>query len=97
MSDRLSDERVNDLIVKTTAHPEYHEVLSLAREVQEWRTSYVSRGLSDLNAALNELVSELTKHADALRATVLALVDQQAPDDFWRPIVDAYDNFVREA
>jgi hypothetical protein len=56
-----------------------------------------ARRLDEVGKAQGELIVELTKHADALRETVLALVDQQAmPDDFWRPAVDAYDNFIKE-
>jgi hypothetical protein len=52
----------------------------------------------ELVGALNELVGALTDHADALRATVLALVDQQAmPDDFWQATINAYDAFIKEA
>lgn len=57
--------------------------------------------MSELNAALNELVDELTEHADSMR-DLLALVAAE-PDKVRRFIptikraVARYDNFIREA
>ncbi len=51
--------------------------------------------------ALNELVVDLTKHADALRESVTELIDSDCELMFAIPraqdAIDAYDNFIKEA
>jgi hypothetical protein len=51
--------------------------------------------LEALNKAKGELVVELTKRADALRAQLFDALERH-PRDEYRQAIDAYDTFIKE-